>query len=255
MDNQTSINNQKMEKTMTNEQKTNPVNPVHPVKNPNDPQLSPEQQEWLNNVFIPNFRTQIRKSSQKEIALTAGERQELATYRDKFEQITQNELEQKGEFEQLLSRQKDEFTRKYTALEREKNELGQRFVNMNIEHALVDSANLHKAIKPGQVMQLLRPRIAVDHFGEISVLDDEGQPMIGPDGEFMTVDGFVEQFIHDNPHMVKPEAKKPVTPAAKSRNGFVVDLPEPSDPFRGVTGGDLIRQGLFDEAEKRKQQA
>jgi hypothetical protein len=96
------------------------------------------------------------------------------------------------------------------------------------------------------------PRIAVDHFGEISVLDEDGQPMIGTDGEFMSVDAFVEQFINDNPHMVKPEDKKPVKPADNGRNGIAVDLPEPADPFVGVTGGDLIRQGLFEEEEKRK---
>jgi hypothetical protein len=247
-----------MEKMMIKEQKTTHDNQnqestnQNPVQNPTDPQLSPEQQEWLNSVFVPNLRNQIRQSSQKEIALTAGERQELAAYRDQSEQIAQNKLEQKGEFEELLRRQKDESTRKYAVLEREKNELGDRFVNMNIEHALVDSANLHKAVKPGQVMQLLRPRIAVDHFGEISVLDEDGQPMIGTDGEFMSVDAFVEQFINDNPHMVKPEDKKPVKSAGNGRNGIAVDLPEPADPFVGVTGGDLIRQGLFDEEEKRK---
>lgn len=251
MEKQTNVNNQKMENPMNKDQKTTPVNTAN---NSNGPQLSPEQQEWLNSVFVPNLRAQFLKSARKDSALTAGERQELAAYREKLEQITQNELEQKGEFEELLGRQKEEFGRKYAALEREKNELGDRFVNMNIEHALMDSANLHKAVKPAQVMQLLRPRIAVDNFGEISVLDDDGQRVIGSDGEFMTVNGFVEQFINDNPHMAKSEAVKPVKPGGNGSNGFSIDLPEPADPFRGVTGADLIRQGLIDEAEKKQSQ-
>jgi hypothetical protein len=59
----TNVNNKTMEKTMTKEEKTNPVNPV---KTHTTPQLSPEQQEWLNSVFVPNLRNQMRKSSQIE---------------------------------------------------------------------------------------------------------------------------------------------------------------------------------------------
>ena len=82
---------------MKNDQKTNqvPTN-QNPVNKSNKPDLSPEQQEWLNSVFVPNLRTQILKSARKDSALTAGERQELAAYREKLEQIAQQELEQKG---------------------------------------------------------------------------------------------------------------------------------------------------------------
>lgn len=93
MEKQTNINNQTMEKTMTKDQKATPVNSVNKS---NTPHLSPEQQEWLNSVFVPNLRTQILKSARKDSALTASERQELAAYRDKFEQVEQQELEQKG---------------------------------------------------------------------------------------------------------------------------------------------------------------
>jgi len=37
-------------------------NPQHPSRN-QKPDLTPEQQEWLNNVFIPRLRAQLLESS------------------------------------------------------------------------------------------------------------------------------------------------------------------------------------------------
>ncbi len=99
-----SDNNQEVAATEITEHETETQNNDNGGNKPiSKPNFSPEQQEWFNRVFIPNFRSGITKSNGNN-ALTPAEKQELERYREQFRQMEEQDLAQKGEFEELIAR-------------------------------------------------------------------------------------------------------------------------------------------------------
>ena len=206
----------------------------------NKPDLSPEQQEWLNRVFIPNFRQQILRTVKSKSSLNETDQAELDGYRQRKDELEERELRSKGEFEELLQRQRSAFNEKFSSIEKEKHELMQKLRRLKVESSLTDAAQKHHAVNPGQVMKLLSDSVAMDEAGEAIVVDGSGDRRIGATGDFVSVEGFVAEFLQDNPHMVSPSA-------AVSGSGCTAELRPGRFTIEPVTGGDLIGEGLREE--------
>ena len=135
---------------------------------------------------------------------------------------TQKDLEekqkiQKGEFEEILKNKTQEWNKEKASLE-------SQLVDIKINKSLLSSASKHKAINPDQVVALLQSRIKLNESGNVEIFDEKGTTRYNSNGEPLTTDELVQEFLTQNPHFVS---------ATPSGSGTVsnVDRQELNKPF------------------------
>ena len=113
---------------------------------------------------------------------------------------TQKEAEekqriQKGEFEEILRTRTQE-------PQKEKSELENQLRDIKINKSLLESASKHKAINASQVVDLLKNDIKLNETGNVEILDMNGIARYNKQGELLTTDELVQEFLTQNPHFV-----------------------------------------------------
>ena len=113
---------------------------------------------------------------------------------------TQKELEekqkiQKGEFEEILKNKTQEW-------HKERSNLESQLKDIKINKSLLSSASKNKAINPDQVVSLLQPQIKLNESGNVEILDSKGLPRYNSNGELLSTDELVQEFLTHNPHFV-----------------------------------------------------
>ena len=113
---------------------------------------------------------------------------------------TQRELEekqkiQKGEFEEILKNKTQEW-------HKERSNLESQLKDIKINKSLLSSASKNKAINPDQVVSLLQPQIKLNESGNVEILDSKGLPRYNNNGELLSTDELVQEFLTQNPHFV-----------------------------------------------------
>tara|TARA_B100000519_G_C14173138_1_gene404904 strand:- start:97 stop:801 length:705 start_codon:yes stop_codon:yes gene_type:complete len=124
---------------------------------------------------------------------------------------------QKGEFEEILKNKTQEWNK-------EKQNLESQLKDIKINKSLLSSASKNKAINPDQVVSLLQGQIQLNESGNVEILDSKGLPRYNSNGELLTTDELVQEFLTHNPHFVT---------ATPSGSGSVsnVDRQELNKPF------------------------
>lgn len=102
---------------------------------------------------------------------------------------------QRGEFEEILKNKTQEFTK-------EKQELQNQLEDIKINKSLLSSASKNKAINPDQVVELLKNDIKLNESGNVEILDKNGIARYNKQGELLTTDELVQEFLTQNPHFV-----------------------------------------------------
>jgi len=189
---------------------------------PRKPNLSKEQQEWLNKVFIPNFRKELMRQVQFDRKVLEQHKRELER-----------------------RKKEEEAHKKAVRTAQEENEnLVRTISELRIDKALVFAAAANSAVNPDQVRKLLKDRVKLGEDLEPIVLDEKGERQLNRNGEFMTVEEQVKLFLAENPHLVK---------ASQARGGSgSTGSGGAGRGFAGVatTSGDLIAEGLIEESTK-----
>ncbi len=189
---------------------------------PRKPKLSKEQQEWLNKVFIPNFRKELMRQVQFD-------RKVLEQHK--------RELERRKE-------QEEAHGKAVRAAQEENEKLVRTIGELKVDKALVSAAAANNAVNAGQVRKLLKDRVRLGEDLEPIVLDERGERQLNRSGEFMTLEEQVGLFLAENPHLVKASPAKGGSGSAGSGGGS-------RGPAGGVTtSGDLIVEGLLEESTK-----
>ena len=121
-----------------------------------------------------------------EIAINAVKSQKDAEEKQKI---------QKGEFEEILKNKTQEWNK-------ERSNLESQLRDIKINKSLLESASKNKAINADQVVSLLQPQINLNESGNVEILDNNGLPRYNSNGELLTTDEFVQEFLTQNPHFV-----------------------------------------------------
>ena len=107
------------------------------------------------------------------------------------EQVEEETLIKKEDFQGVLKKQKEksdsEITRLRTELE-----------SIKIDGALIDAASKAKSVAPDHVAQLLRKNITLDSDGNVIVTDAEGKQRYTDSADPMSVANLVEEFLSGN---------------------------------------------------------
>ena len=138
--------------------------------------LGKERGIWYKKLGVEDFDTIVKAvKSQKD----AEEKQRI----------------QKGEFEEILKTRTQEFNK-------EKENLESQLRDIKINKSLLSSASRNKAINPDQVVELLKGNIQLNESGNVEILDKNGIARYNKQGELLTTDELVQEFLTQNPHFV-----------------------------------------------------
>ncbi len=113
------------------------------------------------------------------------------------EQQKLEEQKKRGEFEQILQQQKQDFDAR---LEGVKSKLH----SVQVDGALLKAAGSRNAVNPEQVATLLRNRVTLTDDGDVHVLNDKGEVMYDTDTASPTsVESLVNSFLDASPHFLR----------------------------------------------------
>ncbi len=168
----------------------------------NTESLETKQDEQVEQQEAMISQSEVDKIVEKRLA------RERAKYEKKYagvdpdearkliEEKEQQELEkqkQRGEFDKIL---KETVDKKDAELSKMKIEL----TKTRIDDALIKAASEQQAIKPDQVVNLLRGKVQLGEDGKPEIIGDNNAPMYNDKGELVTIDEYVGKFLDDNPH-------------------------------------------------------
>lgn len=107
------------------------------------------------------------------------------------EQIEEEQLIKKEDFNGVLKKQKDKADTELSALRSE-------LETIKIDGALISASSKAKAVSPDHVAQLLRKNITLSADGNVMVTDNDGKQRYTDNADPMTVDNLVEEFLSSN---------------------------------------------------------
>ena len=138
---------------------------------------------------------------------------------------------QRGEFDKVL---KETVSKKEAEISQYKAELQK----VRIDDALIKVASEYQAIKPEQVVNLLKNKVQLGEDGKPEIIGENNAPMYNDKGELLSINEYVGQFLDDNPHF------RVATPSgAGSRSSVGGDTPKPLN---------LAELNMNDPADKAK---
>jgi hypothetical protein len=216
------------------------------------PNLTPEQREWLNKVFIPNFRAELMRTLELKGHLkgngshksrTASEKGSKASSEDKAAASPLPDPDRKpadvdNSPETLTQRPDEATTQRLSELETENRRLRGALADTRVDRELVWAAASQHAINPAQVAHLMKDRVRLDKDLEPVVVNTQGDRLADRYGRPVTVADAVRTFLEENPHMVRPR-----TEFAGGGSGGT-DATVRTRRVAAVTGGDLIEEAL-----------
>ena len=112
------------------------------------------------------------------------------------EQIEQDKMKERGEFETIL---KQTVEKKDNEINAYKTKLQQTLV----DGAILGAAGNNNAVDPQQVSSLLKAHARLAEDGTVEVLDNNGTPRYNDSGDLLSVNEMVSEFLTANPHHVR----------------------------------------------------
>ena len=169
-------------------------------------------QSELDNIIKKRLARETAKMQKKYEGIDPDEARKL------LEEKEARELEMKkerGEFDKVL---KETVSKKDAIIQQQKAELKA----VRIDDELLKEASNQQAVKPQQVVNLLKSKVQLSEDGKAEIIGENNVPMFNDKAEPLTIKEYVGQFLDDNPHF------KVATPSgAGSKSSVGGDTPKP----------------------------
>ena len=150
-------------------------------------------QEELDRIVADRVARTKRQYDKRLEGIDLDEARQLLQERQNAEIEKQKE---RGEFEEILKatvQKKDQEIATYK----------QRLAHQLVDGALLEAASRNNAVSAEQVSQLLRGSVRLSEDGNAEVYDANGTPRYNDQGEPLSVNELVNDFLSANPHFVK----------------------------------------------------
>ncbi len=197
---------------MADEQKTEIENTESLETKQEEPQEKLLTQEEFDNAFKNRLAREKRKLEKMFEGIDPDEARKLKEEKEKRELEMKKE---RGEFETVL---KETVSKKDAIIAQQKAELKA----VRIDDELLKEASNQQAIKPQQVVNLLKNKVQLSEDGKAEIIGDNNLPIFNDKAEPMSIKEYVEQFLNDNPHF------KVASPSgAGSKSSVGGDTPKP----------------------------
>jgi len=150
-------------------------------------------QDELDRIVADRIARERKKAEKKLEGIDLEEARKIMQEREQAEIERQKE---RGEFENILKQTVEKKDQEITAYK-------QKLHETLVDGSLLNAASKHDAVSPDQVSQLLKGRVRLADDGGVEVLDDQGTPRYNNEGNLLSVDELVSDFLTANPHFVR----------------------------------------------------
>ena len=150
-------------------------------------------QEELDRIVADRIARERKKAEKKLEGIDLEEARKIMQEREQAEIERQKE---RGEFENILKQTVEKKDQEITAYK-------QKLHETLVDGSLLNAASKHDAVSPDQVSQLLKGKVRLADDGGVEVLDDQGTPRYNNNGDLLSVDELVSDFLTANPHFVR----------------------------------------------------
>jgi hypothetical protein len=166
--------------------------------NPSQASVENQPTKVYTQVELDNIAAEVRRKTEakfeKKFSSIDVEKYQSLVAKEESEKISK--AKEKSEFEKLLKENADKFTSKVATLTSE-------LTKIKVDGALISAASTKRAVNPDQVARLVRDSVKMLESGEVEVIDPKtGQTRYTENGDPLTVDGLVSEFLNTNPHFV-----------------------------------------------------
>ena len=150
-------------------------------------------QDELDRIVADRIARERKKAEKKLEGIDLEEARKIMQEREQAEIERQKE---RGEFENILKQTVEKKDQEITAYK-------QKLHETLVDGSLLSAASKHDAVSPDQVSQLLKGKVRLADDGGVEVLDDQGTPRYNNEGNLLSVDELVSDFLTANPHFVR----------------------------------------------------
>jgi len=166
--------------------------------NPSQASVENQPTKVYTQVELDTIAAEVRRKTEakfeKKFSSIDVEKYQSLVAKEESEKISK--AKEKSEFEKLLKENADKFTSKVATLTSE-------LTKIKVDGALISAASTKRAVNPDQVARLVRDSVKMLESGEVEVIDPKtGQTRYTENGDPLTVDGLVSEFLNTNPHFV-----------------------------------------------------
>lgn len=159
------------------------------------------------NAILARTKSQLEKKYTSKYD-ELGDPDELREIVSNHRKHQQDQQLKRGEFDRILQ---DVVSKKDLEIQK-RDRLIEQF---KLESPIVDAAARYRAVNPEQVKALVRNQVRLSSEGEVEVLDTRGEVRRDDNGQPVSVDFLIQDFLNNNPHFV---SAAPSTTAAKSNH-------------------------------------
>ena len=126
---------------------------------------------------------------------------------------------ERGKFDEVMKKKTLEYNEKLSKLEQE-------LKSERIDKQLINAASKNRAISPEQIKELMKSKVQLNAEGKVEVLDNSGTPRYNKDGDLMTVDEAVQEFLTQNAHFqaATPSGSGSVSNVGKSDTNKTLNI-------------------------------
>lgn len=126
---------------------------------------------------------------------------------------------EKGKFDEVIKKRTQEYNEKLSKLE---NELR----NERIDKQLITAASKNNAINPDQIKELMKNSVKLNAEGKVEILDKNGTPRYNQNGDPLTVEEAVQEFLTQNSHFqsATPSGSGSVSNVGKSNTNKTLNI-------------------------------
>jgi len=143
-------------------------------------------QEQLDNIIKTRLEAEKSKYEKK---LQEEEKQ-------KAEILKQKQLEEAKTKQDLEKIMQERLSEKDSELQRVKDQIKKE----KVDNSILSVASSNKAISPAQVVALLKDEVKYTDDGRIEVVDNNSNVRYNANGELLTIEDRVKEFLDSNPH-------------------------------------------------------
>lgn len=144
---------------------------------------------------MAGMKNSLQKKYEKTLT-DLGDLDELRALKTQAEQRKTEEAMKKGEFERILQD-------KAAKWEAEISKRDSVITEYKVNTPLLSAAARYRAVAPEQVKSLLTNQVRLDQDGEVEVVGSDGTVRYQDNGQPLTVELLVREFLDSNPHFVQ----------------------------------------------------
>tara|TARA_X000001382_G_C3169711_1_gene179068 strand:+ start:975 stop:1688 length:714 start_codon:yes stop_codon:yes gene_type:complete len=207
---------------MSDENKTEQVEEIKTEATEQPIEQSTEQSQQKQVDIDKVVKDRLYRQEQKILnELGVGSLDDVKQAIDERRKADEEKQIERGKFDDVMKKKTQEYNDKLSKLESE-------LKNERVDKQLINSASMHKAINPEQIKDLLKSSINLNKDGKVEVLDNSGTPRYNKDGDLLSVDEAVQEFLTQNAHFqsATPSGSGSVGNVGKSDTNKTLNISE-----------------------------